>query len=62
MGASVDLQSEDLRRLIINAAYWCLEMENQIPEKAKADIVGDYKPTMFGFDNFRLGMKVADFE
>ncbi|MFC4872324.1 ThuA domain-containing protein [Negadavirga shengliensis] len=62
MGASVDLESEDLRRLIINAAYWCLEMENQIPEKAKADIVGDYKPTMFGFDNFRLGMKVTDFE
>lgn len=62
MGASVDLQSEDLRRLIINAAYWCLEMENQIPENAKADIVGEYHPTMFGFDNFRKGIKVTDFE
>ncbi|MEX2514423.1 MAG: ThuA domain-containing protein [Cyclobacteriaceae bacterium] len=62
MGASVDLQSEDLRRLVVNAAFWGLNMENQIPEKANVDIVGEYHPTMFGFDNFRKGMKVSDFE
>ncbi|MFO7825914.1 MAG: ThuA domain-containing protein [Cyclobacterium sp.] len=62
MGASVDLMSEDLRRLIINASYWGLDMEPMIPEKAVVDIVGNYEPTMFGFDNFREGMKVTDFE
>lgn len=62
MGASVDLLSEDLRRLIVNATYWGLDMEHQIPEKADVSIVGTYEPTMFGFDNFRKGMKVSDFE
>ena len=62
MGASIDLLSEDLRRLIVNASYWGLDMENEIPEKANVAIVGDYAPTMFGFDNFKLGMKVIDFE
>lgn len=62
MGASVDLLSEDLRRLIVNATYWGLDMEPQIPEKANVSIVGTYEPTMFGFDNFREGMKVSDFE
>jgi len=62
LGASVDLLSEDLRRLIINASYWGLGMEDEIPEKAKVNIVGDYAPSMFGFDNFRPGMKVTDFE
>ncbi len=62
MGASVDLQSEDLRRLVINAAYWGLDMESQVPADANVAIVGEYHPTMFGFDNFRKGMKVSDFE
>ncbi|WP_375585062.1 hypothetical protein [Cyclobacterium xiamenense] len=62
MGASVDLLSEDLRRLIVNATYWGLDMEPMIPEKAEVSIVGSYEPTMFGFDNFRTGMKVSDFE
>ncbi len=62
MGASVDLESEDLRKLVVNAAYWCLDMDEHITEATKVDIVGDYQPTMFGFDNFRKGMKVADFK
>lgn len=62
MGASVDLVSEDLRRLIVNATYWGLDMAPQIPEMANVSIVGTYEPTMFGFDNFQKGMKVTDFE
>ena len=31
MGASQDLQSEGLRRLLANASYWAIGMENQIP-------------------------------
>jgi type 1 glutamine amidotransferase len=49
MGASQDLLNEALRRLIVNATYWGLQMEEKIPEKAKVDLVGDYQPTGFKF-------------
>lgn len=49
MGASVDLQSEGLRRLLVNATYWCAGMEDEIPARATADIVGDFSPTFYGF-------------
>jgi hypothetical protein len=50
IGASVDLTNEAVRRLLVNAAYWCLAMEDKIPEKGTdVALVGDYKPTQFGF-------------
>jgi Trehalose utilisation len=61
MGASMDLKSEDLRRMLINASYWGLGMEAQIAEKSNAETVGDYTPIMFGFDRFKRGMKPSDF-
>jgi len=60
MGAASDLESEGLRRLLVNACYWCLGMENQIPARAKVDIVGEYKPTFFGFGKFKKGVKPSD--
>jgi hypothetical protein len=45
MGSAEDYLSEGLRRLTVNAAYWCLSMEKSIPEKSKVDIVGTYKPS-----------------
>jgi type 1 glutamine amidotransferase len=62
MGSSVDLESEDLRKLIVNATFWCLDMSEEITEKMKVAIVGDYQPTMFGFGTFRKGMRVEDFK
>lgn len=62
MGASVDLQSEDLRRLLVNACYWALQMEEQVPEKSNVDIVGEYNPTMFGFGEFRKGLTPSSFK
>lgn len=50
IGASTDLVAEGTRRLFGNAVYWCLGMEEQIPEKGtKVDIVGEYKPTAYSF-------------
>lgn len=49
MGASIDLVNEDLRRLIVNACYWSVGLEQQIPENNNVNIVGEYNPTMFGF-------------
>jgi hypothetical protein len=60
MGASQDLLNEPLRRMIVNAAYWCLGMEDKLPEKADVEIVGQYKPTPFGFDGYKRGVKPAD--
>jgi hypothetical protein len=60
MGASQDLESEGLRRLLVNAAYWCVGMEEQIPERANVDIVGKYSPTKFGFNAFKKGVKPKD--
>src|SRR5690606_4670198 len=61
MGASVDLLSEDLRRLLVNSVYWGLEMEDQIPEKANVDLVGTFEPTFYGFGNHKKGLKPSDF-
>ena len=61
MGSSTDLASEGLRRLVVNACYWCLGMEDQIPEAgARADLVGDYAPTPYGFGGFTPGIMPDD--
>lgn len=60
MGAAVDLESEGLRRLLVNAVYWCLGVENRIPPRADVRLVGDYRPTFFGFGKYRRGLKPAE--
>ena len=60
MGASVDLASEGLRRLLVNACYWCMGMENQIPEKSKVDYVGEYNPTFYGFGKHKENVRPSD--
>ena len=49
MGASTDLVSEGVRRMIINACYWALGLEDEISEDLDVDIVGEFEPTMYGF-------------
>lgn len=61
MGAATDLKAEGMRRLIINAAYWAVGMEDKIPEKSNVDIVGEFKPTNFGFNGYIKGKKPADY-
>jgi len=60
MGASVDLLSEDLRRLLVNSCLWSLGMENQIPDRANVDYIGDYNPTFYGFGSYVKGVKPSD--
>lgn len=60
MGASQDLQSEGLRRLLVNAAYWAVGMADKIPAKSNVAIVGEYKPLPFGFGRFKKGVKPSD--
>jgi hypothetical protein len=60
MGASQDLQSEGLRRLLVNACYWAVGLEERIAARANVDTVGDYRPRPFGFGGFARGRRPAD--
>jgi len=60
MGAAVDLKNESLRRLIVNACFWAMALDNQIPARTDVDLVGDYQPLPFRFGGFARGLKPAD--
>ena len=47
IGASVDLLSKGIRRLLVNATYWGLNLD--IPEAANVNLIGNYQPSQFGF-------------
>ncbi len=49
MGSSQDLSNEGFRRLLVNATYWAVGLEKQIPAKTDVALVGEYQPTPFGF-------------
>jgi len=60
MGHSFDLFSEGFRRLLVNACYWGMEMEDKIPAKSKVDIVGRYDPNKIGMGKHKTGLKPSD--
>ena len=60
MGASQDLESAGLRRLIVNAVYWSLGHESDIEPDLCVDIVGEYAPTPFGFNGHTPGIRPED--
>jgi hypothetical protein len=47
MGASVDFVHEGLRRIMVNACYWMLGMEDKITPDLDCSTVGEYKPSMY---------------
>ncbi len=60
MGSSTDLANADLRRLIVNSTYWAVGLEDKIDGKADVTIVGEYKPTKYGFNGYTKGIRPAD--
>jgi len=60
MGHGGDLKSEGFRRLLVNACYWAVGMEDKIPERANVDLVGKYDPLPIGFGKHRQGVKPSD--
>jgi trehalose utilization protein len=61
MGASQDFTAEGTRRMLVNAVYWTLGMEKDIPnEGTKVDLVGTYKPTKFAGNGYTKGIKPED--
>jgi hypothetical protein len=62
IGASQDMESEDLRRLYVNCIYWAVGLESKIPAKADVSYVGGpYKGSKFGRNTWKKGLKPADF-
>src|SRR5699024_3196050 len=62
MGTAVDLESKDLRRLIVNACYWALQMEEDITPDTNVALPSPYHPTMFGFGDHQKGKKPSFFK
>lgn len=62
IGAATDLENEDLRRLVVNAAYYFTGLESKIDGKANVEYVGEYDPSMFSFGGYIKGVKPSDHE
>jgi Trehalose utilisation len=60
MGAASDLQSVGTRRLLVNAAYWAVGLEDKIPAESDVSIVGEFTPHSFGNNKFTKGVKPSD--
>jgi hypothetical protein len=57
MGASQDLVADGTRRMLVNAAYWCVGLEERIPAMSNVEIVGEYTATRFGNNLFKKGIR-----
>jgi hypothetical protein len=57
IGAANDLLSEGTRRLLVNACYWAVGLDDQIPEKSDVRLVGKYEPSNFKFNGFQRGVR-----
>jgi hypothetical protein len=60
MGAADDLLNEGLRRLFVNATYWTIGLENEIPAKADVSLVGEYHPHSFLSETYTKGVRPSD--
>jgi glucose/arabinose dehydrogenase len=57
MGSGKDFESAGLRKLAINAVYWCLGMESQIDPNSSVEVIGTFEPLSSGFNYEKLGVK-----
>ena len=60
MGSATDLTNEGVRRLLVNATYWAVGLENAIEADANVDIVGKFEPTEYGFGTYKRGVKPSE--
>jgi hypothetical protein len=57
IGAATDLESLGVRRLLVNAVYWTVGLDDKISPESDVSLVGEYKPRPFGFDCAANGVK-----
>ena len=57
MGAATDLAAAGTRRMLVNATYWCVGLEDKIPAESDVTLVGEFDPHPFGNNKFTKGVK-----
>ncbi len=62
MGSADDLVAEGTRRMMVNAAYWCVGLEDKIKPNSNVSVVGEFNPTPFGFGKFIKGRRPIDYD
>ncbi len=60
MGAAGDLAGAGTRRLLVNASYWAVGLEDKIPAESDVSTVGEFKPHHYGNDKFTKNVKPGD--
>lgn len=60
MGAAEDLVSAGTRRMLVNASYWAVGLEDKIPAESDVSIVGTFKPHHYGNNKFTRDVKPSD--
>jgi len=60
LDAAQDLLNEPFRRMLVNAVYWALKLEDRIDPKSSVAIVGEYQPLPFKFNGHQPGLTVSD--
>jgi hypothetical protein len=58
-GASEDIVNDGYRRMIVNATYWMLGLEDKIVADSPIDFVGKYQPNTFRGGGYARGVKPA---
>lgn len=59
-GASEDLLNPGFRRLLVNACFWTVGLEQQIKPDLNIDFVGPYLPSTYQFHSHRRGVYPED--
>jgi type 1 glutamine amidotransferase len=62
MGSAQDLLNESFRRLLVNATYWAIHMEDRIADRSSVELVGAYQPLPFKFGGAAKDVKPSDLE
>jgi type 1 glutamine amidotransferase len=57
MGAATDLESPGVRRMLVNAVYWAVGLDDKVSPESDVSLVGEYKPRPFGFNGAARGVK-----
>lgn len=60
MGYGDAFKVEDFRRMLANACYWCMGLEDHIDGRSDMAILGAYEPGPVGSNGLKLGVKPED--
>jgi hypothetical protein len=56
-GASEDFRNDGFRRMMVNACFWAVGLEDSIQPDLNTNFVGPYNPSTFSFGGHRQDVK-----